>query len=157
MDFDSNWSVKSPYQWSSNEVTEWLCNWASQNGVDVLDVMPHLVCSGIQGSDLCRMTRDDLVSMCPQLGNCIYDSLQQLIHSYRHSSLTNCSTDQLFGLVNGNVNGTSIPEFAFPSLTANFDLLSQNMCLDLDSQTGNSPSASTTSGKLIQLFIRTIN
>jgi hypothetical protein len=125
MDFDCNWSLKSPDQWQAAEVSDWIRTWASHNGVQDIDVA-HLIYNHMPGFELCQLRREYFTSVCPQYGNMIYDSLQALINQFRSNNLM------------GNTNS----DFSFPAIP-NFDLLSGNICLDLDSQVGHSPSSAS--------------
>lgn len=128
MDFEcSNWSLKHPEQWQPHEVSDWIRTWAQHNGVQDIDVA-HLLYNPMAGFELCQLRRDYFTSVCPQYGNMIFDSLQSLINQFRSNTLM------------------SSQDFNFPAIP-NFDLLSGNICLDLDSHVGHSPSSA--SGKPI--------
>lgn len=121
--------MKSPDQWQPQEVFQWIHQWATKNHININEVS-HLLYYGVSGSQLCSMSRESFSQLCPPYGNMIYESLQQLLHQHQQQMQTN-----QFG-----------SDFSFP----NFDLLSNNMCLDLDSQVGSSPSSA--SGKLTRKF-----
>lgn len=126
MDFTMDWPLRPPEQWQPQEVSDWIRTWAQHNGVQDIDVA-HLLYNPMAGFELCQLRRDYFTSVCPQYGNMIFDSLQVLINQFRSNNMMS-------------------QDFNFPAIP-NFDLLSGNICLDLDTQVGHSPSSSSESDR----------
>lgn len=106
---------KSPDQWQPCEVAEWIRNWALHNEVQDIEVA-HLLYNQMSGSELCQMQREYFTTVCPQYGNMIFDSLQNLMVQFRSTSANYMTYHPSSNMANtNNVMNNSNPNLHDPN------------------------------------------
>ncbi|GIY12019.1 ETS homologous factor [Caerostris darwini] len=84
LEAEKTWQFKSPEQWQSSDVIDWIFHWATQSRVDLMD-LNMLIFNTLTGRELCRMSRHEFCSIDHQYGDSLFDSLQYLMAQYSGS------------------------------------------------------------------------